>query len=118
MKVKNSKVRKFAGGGTDASQSNFKTPSSSPMSAGYSGAKNKNTGSNKTTSNNTTNNINTTTKTSGSFKIPVVGPLTAGFRLIQNLTTPPHPPHPAAASCPLLRTPRPLAQYPHCWHSQ
>ena len=72
MKVNNRKVRKLRGGGMDASQSDFKTPSSNPMSAGYSGAKNKNTGTNNTTSNNTSNNTNTTTKTSGSFKIPVV----------------------------------------------
>lgn len=93
MKVNGRKVLKAAGG-KDASQPDFKTPSSNPMSAGYSGAKNKNTGSNNTTSNNT----NTTTKTSGSFKIPVVGPLTAGLRLIQNLTTPKKEAHPFSAN--------------------
>jgi len=98
MKVKNSKVKKFAGGGMDASQSDFKTPSSNPMSAGYSGAKNKNTGTNNTSSNNTSNNTTTTNKTSRSFKIPVVGPLTAGLRLIQNLTTPKKEAHPFSAN--------------------
>jgi hypothetical protein len=60
------KIRKFRGGGMDASKSDFKTPSSNPMSAGYSGAKNKNTGTNNT-SNNTSNNT-TTTHTKNQFK--------------------------------------------------
>jgi len=38
MKVKNRKVRKFRGGGMDASKDDFKV-SSHPFSAGYKGAK-------------------------------------------------------------------------------
>jgi hypothetical protein len=103
VKTNNKKIKKFrGGGGMDASQSDFKTPSSNPMSAGYSGAKKTSTRFNNTTNNNTnnntSNNTNTTTKKSGSFKIPVVGPITAGLRLIQNLTTPKKEAHPFSAN--------------------
>ena len=88
-----------ARGGADASLTDFKTPSSmptaggSPFSAGYTGA--KNTSSNIAT-NNTTNKTTTSTKTIG--KIPVIGPITAGLRLVQNLMTPKQQVHPFSAN--------------------
>lgn len=90
-----------AKGGADASKADFKTPSSagmSPMSQGYTGAKHTsstiNTGNN--TNNNTNNNTTTTKKTTG--QIPVIGPLTAGLRFIQNLTTSQKQTHPFSAN--------------------
>ena len=102
MKINGRKVLK-AKGGADASQTNFKTPSSmptatgNPFSAGYTGAQNtsKNITSNNT-NNNTNNNTTTPNKTIG--KIPVIGPVTAGLRLVQNLMTPKKQAHPFSAN--------------------
>tara|TARA_B100000035_G_C20874355_1_gene497671 strand:- start:42 stop:587 length:546 start_codon:yes stop_codon:yes gene_type:complete len=95
------KVRKFKGGGMDAGAgSDFKSPSGTTAvnkgsdhshtrfetGSGYYGETPTNTGNN-TTGNAKVNNVTTNQKTSSGFKIPVIGPLTAGLRIIQNLTT-------------------------------
>lgn len=95
MKIKGRKVLK-AKGGADASKADFNTPSKNVGSdhshsrfetgSGYYGETPTNKGNN--TTGNATGNVKTNQTTSGGgFKIPVIGPLTAGLRLIQNLTT-------------------------------
>lgn len=74
-----------AKGGADASKADFKTPgttASAPPSMGFG---NPPPGSN---TNNNTNNTNTTTSNKTMGKIPVIGPITAGLRIVQNLFTP------------------------------
>ena len=88
--------RKFkvlkAKGGKDASKSDFTTgfEGSPEMGAnktaatfGPSGGGDNNTGQKTTTTVNTGGSDNK----SGGFKIPVIGPITAGLRLVQELTT-------------------------------
>ena len=95
MKIKGRKVLK-AKGGADASKADFNTPSKNVGSdhshsrfetgSGYYGETPTNTGNN--TTGNATGNVKTNqTTTGGGFKIPVIGPLTAGLRIIQSLTT-------------------------------
>jgi len=84
-----------AKGGADASKADFKTPgttASAPPSMGFG---NPPPGSN---TNNNTNNTNTTTSNKTMGKIPVIGPITAGLRLVQNLMTPKQQVHPFSAN--------------------
>lgn len=84
-----------AKGGTDASKADFKTPgttASAPPSMGFG---NPPPGS---STNNNTNNTNTTTSNKTTGQIPVIGPLTAGLRLVQNLMTPKQQAHPFSAN--------------------
>ena len=83
-----------AKGGADASKSDFNTPSSSFDYEGDAyGTKSIST---YTGGDNTTTNNTAPKKTMG--KIPVIGPLTAGLRLIQNLTTSQKQTHPFSAN--------------------
>ena len=84
-----------AKGGADASKADFKTPgttASAPPSMGFG---NPPPGS---STNNNTNNNNTTTSNKTMGKIPVIGPITAGLRLVQNLMTPKQQVHPFSAN--------------------
>lgn len=84
-----------AKGGADASKADFKTPgttASAPPSMGFG---NPPPGS---STNNNTNNNNTTTTNKTMGKIPVIGPITAGLRLVQNLMTPKQQVHPFSAN--------------------
>ena len=84
-----------AKGGADASKADFNTPgttASAPPSMGFGNPP----PSSRT--NNNTNNNNTTTPNKTIGKIPVIGPLTAGLRLIQNLTTPKQKANPLSAN--------------------
>lgn len=96
-----------AKGGADASKADFNTPSKNVGSdhshsrfetgSGYYGETPTNTGNN--TTGNATGNVKTNqTNSGGGFKIPVIGPLTAGLRLIQNLTTPKQKAHAFSAN--------------------
>ena len=78
-----------AKGGADASKADFNTPSSSFDYEGDAyGTKSITTYTGGDNNNTTTNTNNTSNTTTGSgFKIPVIGPLTAGLRFIQNLST-------------------------------
>ena len=79
-----------AKGGADASKADFKTPASSFDYEGDAyGTKSMNTYTGGDNNNVTNTNNTTNTQTGGGFKIPVIGPLTAGLRLIQNLSTKP-----------------------------
>ena len=100
MKINGKKVLK-AKGGADASKADFKTPSSSPLSAGYSGAKSAvstgkvsspggggNGGNQKTTLGKTVKNVATNVgKTTGQLSILPITPFGAvvtGMKAIEN----------------------------------
>ncbi|QGZ17661.1 hypothetical protein HTVC023P_gp32 [Pelagibacter phage HTVC023P] len=90
-----------AAGGKDASKDDFKTPSSmssvttnNPFSSGNQGA--------TKTSSNINNNTNTgnnqkSVSTKKSFSVPIIGPITAGINLVQNLMNRPKK-HPFSAN--------------------
>ena len=87
-----------AKGGADASKDDFKTPSSSPFSAGYSGAKSAvQTGRVSSNGGNVGGNIQKSVNTKKSFGVPIIGPITAGINLVQNLMNRPKK-HPFSAN--------------------
>jgi len=84
-----------AKGGADASKADYKTPGTTAPAPPSMGFGNPPPGSN---TNNNTNNNNTTTPNKTMGKIPVIGPITAGLRLVQNLMTPKQQVHPFSAN--------------------
>jgi len=87
-----------AKGGADASKDDFKTPSSSPFSAGYSGAKSAvQTGKVSSNGGNVGGNNQKSVSTKKSFGVPIIGPITAGINLVQNLMNRPKK-HPFSAN--------------------
>jgi len=96
------KVLKLKGGGADASKDDFKTPSSmsavttgNPFSDGNKGAANTSANINNNTTNNVSNNVTTPKK---GLKIPIVGPVTLGINLLQNIIKPKTAKHPFSAN--------------------
>ena len=96
-----------AKGGADASKDDFKTPSSSPFSAGYSGAKSAvQTGRVSSNGGNVGGNNQKSVSTKKSFGVPIIGPITAGINLVQNLMNRPKK-HPFSANTIKQTKPKP-----------
>lgn len=94
-----------AKGGADAKD--FKTPSSNPFSAGYSGAKNAvKTGRVSSNGGNVGGNNQKSVSTKKSFGVPIIGPITAGINLVQNLMNRPKK-HPFSANTIKQTKPKP-----------
>ena len=89
-------VKKLQGGGMDASKKDFKTPAQaftpSPGDTGGEGGSVTNTNTTNTTGSN-----NVTTPKKG-LKIPIVGPVTLGINLLQNIIKPKTAKHPFSAN--------------------
>jgi len=85
-----------AKGGADAAKDDFKTPSQAfTPSPGDTGGEGGNVTNTNTT--NTTGSNNVTTSKKG-FKIPIVGPVTLGINLLQNIIKPKTAKHPFSAN--------------------
>ena len=96
------KIRKYKGGGMDASKDDFKSPSSmsavttgNPFSEGNKGAANTSANINNNTTNNVSNNVTVPKK---GLKIPIVGPITLGVNLLQKIIKPKTAKHPFSAN--------------------
>jgi len=90
------KVLKLKGGGADASKDDFKTPAQAfTPSPGDTGGEGGNVTNTNTT--NTTGSNNVTTPKKG-LKIPIVGPVTLGINLLQNIIKPKTAKHPFSAN--------------------
>ena len=90
------KVLKLKGGGADASKDDFKTPAQAfTPSPGDTGGEGGNVTNTNTT--NTTGSNNATTPKKG-LKIPIVGPVTLGINLLQNIIKPKTAKHPFSAN--------------------
>ena len=101
-----------AKGGADAAKDDFKTPSSmsavtkgNPFSAGNQGATNTSSSINNTNNNTTNNATNNTIQKSRN--IPIVGPVTLGINILQNLTKQKTAKHPFSANTKKQTVPKP-----------